>query len=217
MKAVEVASPSRFKNTDLAGKLNDHRRSNSYSLNLKLVLGTMASGIGPSNMSQLLSFLDIPSCKSLHGRFFRNIELAVGSSLRKIATESMRDAIEEEVRTTINNDAKYRQYLKGNLQVGITVSFDIGWNERSSGNRYDSLSGHAMIIGCLSKKIVGAIVSRKMCRVCSSAEEHGEEPSDHVCPKNYDATSNAMETDAALHLYKELYPNSNKHYISKPS
>ena len=129
----------------------------------------------------------------------------------------MRDAIEEEVRTTINNDAKYRQYLKGNLQVCITVSFDMGWKKRSSGNRYDSLLGHALMICYLSKKMVGAIVSSKMCRACSSAEEHGEEPSDHVCPKNYDATSNAMETDAALHLYKELYPNSNKHYISKPS
>ena len=109
MKAVAVASPSRFKTTNLTGKLNDHRRSNSYSLNLKLVLGTMASGIGPSNMSQLLSFLDIPSCKSLRGRFFRNIELTVGSSMRKIAIESMREAIDKEVRITLNDDAKYKQ------------------------------------------------------------------------------------------------------------
>ena len=217
MKAVAVASPSRFKTTNLIEKLNDHRRSNSYSLNLKLVLGTMASGIGPSNMSQLLLFLNIPSCKSLHGRLFRNIELTVESSLRKIATESMRDAIDEEIRIKLNDDAKNKQYLKGNLQVGITVSFDIGWNKRCSGNRYDSLSGHALMIGCLSKNIVGAIASSKMCRVCSSAEEHGEEPSDHVCPQNYDGSSKAMEVDVAIHLYKELYQNSNKHYISKPS
>ena len=106
VKVVAVASPSRFKTTNLTGKLNDNRRSNSYSVNLKLVLGTMASGIGPSNISQILSFLDIPSCKLLHGRFFRNIELKVGSSLRKIATESMRDTIDEEVRITLNDDEK---------------------------------------------------------------------------------------------------------------
>ena len=175
----------------------------------------MVSGIGPSNMSQLLSFLNIPSCKSLHGSFFRNIELTVGSSLRKIATESMRDAIEEEVRTTLNDDAKYKQYLKGNLQVGIAVSFDMGWNKRSFGNRYDSLSGQALMIGYLSKKIVGAIVSSEMCRVCSSAEKNGEEPSDHVYPKNYDGSSRAIETDAALHLYKELYQKSNKNLYLK--
>ena len=169
----------------------------------------MASGIGPSNMSQLLSFLDIPSCKLLYGRFFRNIELTVGSSLQKIATESIQDDIDEEVRIALNDDVKYKQYLKGNLQVGITVSFDKGWNECSSGNRYDSLSGHTLMIGCLSKKIVGAIVSSKTCRVCSSAEENDEEPSDHVCQKNYDGSSKAMETDTALHLYKELYQNLN--------
>ena len=61
------------------------------------------------------------------------------------------------------------------------------------------------MICCLSKKIVGAIVSCKMCRVYSSAEENGEEPSDHVCPKNYDGSSKAMEADVSLHLYKELY------------
>ena len=131
--------------------------------------------------------------------FFRNIELTVGSSLRNVATKSMRDAIDEEVRLTLDDDKKYKQYLKGNLPVGITVSFEMGRNKRSSG----SLSGHALMIGCLSKKIVGAIVSSKMCRVCSLAEENGEEPSNHICPKNYEDSSKVMETDSALHLYKE--------------
>ena len=65
------------------------KKSNSYSLNLKLVLGTMASDIGPSNIVQLLSFLDIPNCKSLNGRFCRNIEWTIGPPLRKIAIDSM--------------------------------------------------------------------------------------------------------------------------------
>jgi len=37
--------------------------------------------------------------------------------------------------------------------VSITVSFDMSWNKRSSGNRYDSISGHAFFIGCLSKTL----------------------------------------------------------------
>ena len=51
----------------------------------------------------------------------------------------MRDAIDKEVRIILNDDTKYKHHLKGNLQVGITVSFDMGWNKRSAGNRYDSL------------------------------------------------------------------------------
>ena len=112
----------------------------------------------------------------------------------------MQDAIDEKVRLALKDDAKYKQYLKGNLPVGITVSFDMGWNKRSSSNRYDSLSGHTLMIGYLSKKIVGDIVFSKMYRICSSAEENSEEPSDYVCPQNYDGSSKAMEVNAALHL-----------------
>ena len=72
-------------------------------------------------MSQLLSFLDIPSCKSLHGRFFRNIELTVGSSLRRVATKSMRDAIDEEVIMTLDDEKKIRTIFKGELT---------GWHNR---------------------------------------------------------------------------------------
>ena len=77
-KAVALTSLSRLKCTNVIENLNDHKRSNSYSLNIKLVLDTMASDIDPSNMSQLLSFLDIPQCKLLHERFFRIIELTIG-------------------------------------------------------------------------------------------------------------------------------------------
>ena len=80
------------------------KTSNSYSLNLKLALGKMAPGIAPSYMAQLLSFLNIPNCKSLSCRFFRNIELTIGPTLRKIAIYSMEEYIEDEIRLTVNNE-----------------------------------------------------------------------------------------------------------------
>ena len=49
-----------------------------------------------------------------------------------------------------------------------------------------------------------------MCIICSKAENIGEEPPDHICPKNYEGSPKAMEADAALHLYKLLYYNSDK-------
>ena len=87
----------------------------------------------------------------------------------------------------------------------------MGLNKCSSGNRYDSISGHALMIGCLSKIIVGTIVSSKMCRFFDSAEENGEKPPAHVYPKKYDGSSKAMEVDVALHLYKKLYQSSNQY------
>ena len=47
----------------------------------------------------------------------------------------------------------------------ISISFDMGWNKKSSGNPYDSLSGHALAIGCLSNKILNVVVSRVRVRV----------------------------------------------------
>ena len=43
--------------------------SNCFDSNLKLVIGTFASGIGVNNIAQLISFLDIPNIKSRHDFF----------------------------------------------------------------------------------------------------------------------------------------------------
>ena len=77
----------------------------------------------------------------------------------------------------------------------------MGWSKRSSGNRYDSLSGHPLAIGVLTKSILVAIVSSKLCRLCSLAESDNQEPPNYCCSKNYDGTSKAMEADVALQLY----------------
>ena len=68
----------------------------------------MASEIGTRNMAQLLSFLDLPNCKTLNDRFFKNMEQTIGSTLRKVVVESMEEATEEEVRLTINNEEEQK-------------------------------------------------------------------------------------------------------------
>ena len=68
----------------------------------------------------------------------------------------------------------------------ISIPFDMGWNKRSSGNRYDSLSSHALAIRCLSNKILKVVVSSKICRQYSIARENGKEPPEHVYPQNYE-------------------------------
>ena len=109
----------------------------------------------------------------------------------------MEEDIEDEVGLMLNNENEYIKYKEDNLHVGVVVSFHMGWNKCSSGNRYYSLTGRALMIGCISKNIITAIV----CRTYSLSEENGEELPYYVCPKNYDSSSKAMETDAALHLY----------------
>ena len=90
-----------------------------------------------------------------------------------------------EVKKQLELDEKvYNDWLNNdNEQVKLTVSFDIGWNKRSSGNGYDSLSGHTFYIGCLSQQIRCAIVTAPQCRICSLNELKGIESPKHNCPK----------------------------------
>ena len=74
---VAKATESPFKGKDIRGNPSYHTASHWFDLNLKLAMGTFASGIGASNMAQLLSFMDIPNAKSLHQRFFKNMETTI--------------------------------------------------------------------------------------------------------------------------------------------
>ena len=158
-------------------------------------MGTLASGIGSINMSQLLSFLDIKNTKSLSKRFMGNMESSIRVDLRKVATDSILLVIEEEVRLTINDEENFQEFKrnvknkKQGIPITITIHFDMGWSKRSSGNRYDSLSGHALAIVVLTKSFLVVIVSGKLYRLCSLVESDNQEPPNHCCTKNYDGSS----------------------------
>ena len=44
----------------------------------------------------------------------------------------------------------------------------MGWNKRSSGHKYDSLSGHAFIIGVYTRRIIDYVVFSKSCSICNT-------------------------------------------------
>ena len=207
-----MVETSKFANCNMQGKNNQRKNSSWYDLNLKLCLGTLASGLGSSNMSELFSFLGLPKAKTFHKRLFPICEFRIGASLRKIACEAMKEGRTLEVKEQLKVDGReYNDWLNNEKeQVKLTVSFDMGWNKRSSGNRYDSLSGHAFYIGCLTQQIICAIVTAKQCRICSLNELKGIEPPEHNCPRNYLGSSKGMEPDAGLTIYEELFYDSHK-------
>ena len=152
VKASAPAAITTFKGVNVKEELASHKKSYDYQLNIKLSLGAIASGIGRTNLAQLLTFLDLPNVKAVNGRFFRNKELIVGTILRQVGAKSMNDALEEDIKLTLENEEKFEIWKQGNLTVSITVSFDMGWNKRSSGNRYDSISGHAFLYDDFRKR-----------------------------------------------------------------
>ena len=95
------------------------------------------------------------------------------------ATEEVKDksqdkALSEEVGTAINlPEGTVPQFLLDNkvpLQR-IQGSYDMGWQVRSSSNKYGSSTGHALLVGALTKKVINSVVFNKKCALCTKIHQ----------------------------------------------
>jgi DNA polymerase III epsilon subunit-like protein len=80
--------------------------------------------------------------------------------------------------------------------TGITGCFDMGWQRRGNGRSYASLSGHGVLMGRVSKKIIGFSTRIKNCKKCA----YSKNKQDHDCRRNWDGSSKSMEADVAVQL-----------------
>ena len=89
---------------------------------------------------------------------------------------AIEEALQEEIKHTIeHNNQSYGDWCalsdkgENNNKVKLTVTYDMGWQNRSSGRRYDSSSVYAFIICGRSKGVIGMVIYSKACRKCDSA------------------------------------------------
>ncbi|CAG9132575.1 unnamed protein product [Plutella xylostella] len=75
----------------------------------------------------------------------------------------------------------------------IPVTGDACWSKRSYGTNYCASSGAGAIVGMYSKKVLHYGVKNKVCTICSRANKKALDPPDHICFKNFDGPSTAME------------------------
>lgn len=75
-----LPQPSKFQNYNTTGEISSVVNSSWYDLNLRLAIGTLASGSGGANMSELFSFLGFPHAKGFHKRIFPVCESKIGAS-----------------------------------------------------------------------------------------------------------------------------------------
>ena len=87
----------------------------------------------------------------------------------------------------------------------LTVSYDMGWQQRSSGHKYDSTTGHSVMIGAHSKKVIGRRLKCKACPVCALGAKSKIPTPTHICTKNRHKPSKSMEVDAIYNLLVHLW------------
>mgnify|MGYP003334922655 CR=1 FL=1 len=69
-----------------------------------------------------------------------------------------------------NKPMTYNEWLKMPEEerhlVKITASFGTGWQRRSTGNTYNSMSGHGFFIGAWTRKVLSKWIHSKGCSIC---------------------------------------------------
>ena len=209
----------------------------NYDTNIRACLAAFYIGTGGYDIGSVASFLGVPGGRSFERTFHRHSR-TLHSTIMGICKDVMKDAFYDEVAATIRDKfgekysneeiEKYTDDMKNETydgiphelqRIGISVSYDMGWNKRSTGRVYDSLSGHGFIIGCMTGKVIGFGVSKKKCSVCRHVNKHNyEQTQAHlaVCNINSTGSSGAMESQVALDLTIKVFEESNGHvYVAE--
>ena len=100
--------------------------------------------------------------------FFTKIEAYAGMAEHLVRDLVIVEALQEEIKDTLEqNNHLYVNWCalsdkgKNDNKVKLTVTYDMGLHNRSSGRRYDSSSRHAFIIGGIIKGIIGMVLYSK--------------------------------------------------------
>ena len=153
-------------------KPNSYNTSESYLVNLLFVLGLQQIGCGSSESGIILTFLGLPHAQGFHRHSFRKLESKMRSIVKGICLRSMDEALHNEVEKVLQDDEtnERKEMLNNNqlkpFDVPITIGYDMGWNKRSSGRLYNSISGHGIMVGARTKKVVNYKSISKCCSFC---------------------------------------------------
>ena len=162
-------------------------------LNTKLAEEIIHCSVTTSAVIRLISLLGIPppDMKTIKRRE-REIEPVIES----VARDSCKNAMELEVSKSC--EEKYGDNDGSN--DGLTVRYDMGWQRRSSWRScrsYNSKSGHGVLIGQATGKILDYGTKISNCKQCE------RNPSKkHDCRTNWHGSSKAMEAQLGVDLVK---------------
>jgi hypothetical protein len=144
-----------------------------YLLNYMFVLLMQQLGIGLKSSTAILGLLGIRHSIG-SDRTWKQIIERFGVAEQAVMEEILKDNIEKAREAAIAKGEQPDPSLGG--RVGIVGSMDQGWNKRSSGHTYDSLSGQNMLVCCLTKLILGVVCLSKACSACNGNNAPDEDP-----------------------------------------
>jgi hypothetical protein len=176
-----------------------------YDINVRFCLVMQLLGLGCEHAAVLATFLDLPEPHKWH-RQFCVLERFLCPIMEGIKVQCQETAAENEVALTMestDNAIEQTPMQNDAPMYQVRASFDMGWQVQSSGGKYGSSTGHALLVGVLSKKIMDSILYNKKCAICTKHESRTGSTvgvREHQCMKKYVGTSKSMEASALVKM-----------------
>ena len=198
-------------------------RNSDFAVNILYVLSFVSKGNGGTEAAHLLGLLGLPNSTTMDGSSNGSIECQIGPSvIQKLADDLVygRNLVEEvklfyKDATYADPDNEYAGQLlitlwqdgklinKPHLWPKLTLSADMGWQGRSSGMQFNSLSGDAILVGSLTRKPCAWYICSRSCSFCKGwkrGTRKDEATPEHNCRKNWEGSAGAMEPVAILEM-----------------
>ena len=171
-----------------AGSCPLTERTSDYAVNVLFLMSFLASGDGGTEAQRLLGFLALPNATTMEKRSWPELEQRLAPTIHEVALNVLQQNLEAEVLEVFGDEMdddnnllfelwKSKQ-LPDYLYPSIDVSTDMGWQGRSSGKSYTSLSGHAALVGMNTRKPVAkqslVVTARHFTRINQSTERYNQ-------------------------------------------
>jgi hypothetical protein len=134
-----------------------YEKMTDYALNVLYVLGFISVGDAHTEAGRLLGLLGLPNDTTMMNRSFGIIEERLGPFIQELCSEILSENMLEEARLSMtefdfNAWDKWRRDdtlvpIPTERMPQIDASYDMAWQQRSSGHVYNSVSGHGTLFG----------------------------------------------------------------------
>jgi len=164
MECEEIGLPKCNDGADDGQNDNDRRSKPSskiYLINSLAVLAMQQLGMGLDGLSTITGTLGIRSSIGNY-QTWRSIQDRVGIAEQEVKDEVLAENVEKAISLALACGAT----KDDDGRVGLVCSVDGAWQKQSSGRKYDSPSGHNVLVDCRTKLILDVIVYSKLCSVC---------------------------------------------------
>jgi hypothetical protein len=175
-------SSSGVQGTQMSGGSKRIARNTDQSANCLFVLAMLLCGDGGMEAKHITELLDLPTSASIDKSNFLAIKYDLAIKIIQYTKELLKTNLLDEVWQWAEDNEEFdmEEWMQAwknshpfplQSMPALIVSYDMGWQKRSSGNRYDSHSGHVAAIGCKTRKPIALAVLSKFCRICANGED----------------------------------------------